>query len=275
MTDPSADYLTTQRRKPLRKSAWIRLYSAAMGKDQKLRSDPARAREHAAGVPVNVIQILTHNQLGAIGYFLPRYWVFHAHMAEAAANQLVDLHRQLVRFPVNAMNAIRSIEDMAYIETVYRAGTSMVINIVLALQHLCEEIERTLKIQLRESTLDGRLKEALGAAALAEPTTRPGYAKFVELEAIRDAIEHPKGTNTYNPAPGQWDQVPLAWFLSERGPAAFGGCSQFVKSVADDWQRRAKELDAPAELTVERGVYSQRQFKKPPSEPAGSTVAGY
>jgi hypothetical protein len=145
-----------------------------MGKDQKLRSDPARAREHAAGATVNVIQILTHNQLGAIGYFLPRYWVCHAHMAEDAANQLVKLHRQLARFPVNAMNAIRSIEDMAYIEAVYRAGTGMVINIVLALQHLCEEIERTLKIQLRESTLDGRLKEALGAAAVAEPTTRSG-----------------------------------------------------------------------------------------------------
>jgi hypothetical protein len=163
-----------------------------MGRDQKLRSDPARAREHAAGAPVNVIQILTHNQLGAIGYFWPRHWVFHAHMAEEAANQLVELHRQLVTFPVNTMNAIRSIEDMAYIEAVYRAGTGMVINIILALQHLCEEIERTLKIQLRESTLDGRLKDALGAAALAEPATRPGYAKFIELEAIRDAIEHRK-----------------------------------------------------------------------------------
>jgi hypothetical protein len=225
-------------------------------------------------MPVNIIQILTHNQLGAVGYFLPRYWVFHAHMAEKAANRLVALHRQLAQFPVNATSAIRSIEDMTYIEEVYKAGTSMVIDIVLALQHLCEGIERTLNIQLRESTLNGRLKEALGAAVLTEPTTRPGYAKFVELEAIRDAIEHPKGTHTYNPAPGQWDQVPLAWFLSERSLAAFGGCSQFVKSIADDWQQRAEDLDAPAELTVERGVYSQRQFKKPPSEPAGSIDAG-
>jgi hypothetical protein len=246
-----------------------------MGRDQKLRSDPARAREHATGAPVNVIQILTHDRLGAIGYFWPRHWVFHARMAEEAANQLVELHRQLVSFPVHTVNGIRSIEDMAYIEAVYRAGTGMVISIILALQHLCEEIERTLKIQLRESTLDGRLKEVLSATALAEPTTRPGYAKFIELEAIRDAIEHPKGTNTYNGAPGQWDQVPLAWFLSERSLVAFSGCSQFVKSIVDDWQQRAKELDAPAELTVQRGVYSQRQFKKPPSEPAGSTGAGY
>ncbi len=51
----------------------------------------------------------------------------------------------------------------------------------------------------------------------------------------------------------------------------FSGSGQFVKSIADDWQQRAKELDAPAELTVERGVYSQRQFKKPPSEPAVSS----
>jgi hypothetical protein len=126
--------------------------SPAMGKNQKLRSDPARVREHAEGAPVNVIQILTHNQLGAISYFFPRYWVFHAHMAEEAANQLVELHRQLVRFPVNAMNAIRSIEDMVYIEAVYRAGADMVISILLALQYLCEEIERTLKIWLLTSS---------------------------------------------------------------------------------------------------------------------------
>jgi hypothetical protein len=242
-----------------------------MGKDQKLRSEPARAREHAAGVPVNVVQILTNDQLGAISYFQPRHWVLHAHSAEQAANELVALHQQLVSLPVNTSNAIRGIEDITYIAAVYRAGTGMVINIILALQHLCEEIERTLKIRLRESTLDDRLKEALGLATLAEPTTRPGYAKFVELEAIRDAIEHPKSTNTYNSAPGQWDQVPLAWFLSERGLTAFGGCSQFVKSIADDWQQRAKELDAPAELTVQRGIYSQRQYKKPPSKPAETT----
>ncbi len=59
-----------------------------MGKDQKLRSDPTRAREHAVGTPVNVIQVLTHSQLGAISYFWPRHWMFHAHAAETAANQL-------------------------------------------------------------------------------------------------------------------------------------------------------------------------------------------
>ena len=181
-----------------------------MGKDQKLRSDPARGKDHAAGVPVAVIQVLTHSQLGAISYTWPRHWVFHARAAEEAANQLAELHRQLVTFPVIASTAIRSVDDVEYIEAVYRAGVRMVVEIVLALQHLCEEIERTLKTQLQESTLAGRLREALKAAGLAEPTGRTGYAKFVELGEVRDAIEHPKGTNTYNGAPGQWDRVPLA-----------------------------------------------------------------
>jgi hypothetical protein len=60
--------------------------------------------------------------------------------------------------------------------------------------------------------------------------------------------------NTYNVAPGQWDRVPLAWFLSERGLAAFQGCSQFIKSIVEDWETRSQELAAPAELRLERGV---------------------
>jgi len=235
-----------------------------MGKDQQLRNDPTRAREHAAGAPVNVIQVLTHSQLGAISYFWPRHWMFHAHAAEAAASQLAGLHQRLVSFPVNTTNAIRSVEDMAYIGAVYVAGERMVVEAVLTLQHLCEEIERTLKIRLQESTLSGRLREALNAAALAGLTQRPGYAKYVELAEIRDAIEHPKEMNTYNGAPGQWDRVPLAWFLSERGLAAFQGCSQFIKSIVEDWETRSQELAAPAELTLERGVFSERQFKKEP-----------
>lgn len=109
---------------------------------------------------------------------------------------------------------------------------------------------------------------------VAQQVKRGCTATLSADSAIRDAIEHPKGSNTYNPASGQWDQVPLARFLSERGLAAFGGCSQFVKSIADDWQQRAKEVDAPAELYVERGAYSQRQFKKPLSGPAGPIGAG-
>jgi hypothetical protein len=73
----------------------------------------------------------------------------------------------------------------------YVAGERMVVEAVLTLQHLCEEIERTLKIRLQEPTLSGRLREALNAAALAGPMQRPGYAKYVELAEIRDAIEHP------------------------------------------------------------------------------------
>lgn len=235
-----------------------------MGRNQKLKSDPARARAHEAGASVKVVQILAHSQLGALSYTWPRYWVFHAKAAEDAAEELIALHQQLAHFPVQELTSLRSIDDMEYLETVYRAGTQMVVGAVLALQHLCEEIERTVQVQLQETTLDGRLREALKAAGMVPPAQRSGHAKLVELEGIRDAIEHPKADNVYNGSPGQWDRVPLAWLLSERGLIAYTGYAIFLKSIVDDWEVRKKEFDRPGEVTVQRGIHSQLQYKKPP-----------
>lgn len=235
-----------------------------MGRNQKLKSDPSRGKEHQAGAPAQVVQVIAHNQLGAICYVWPRHWVFHARAAEQAANQLATLHQRLVQFPVHGESSLRSVDDLEYIEAVYRAGTQMVVQAILTLQHLCEEIERTTHVELRGSSLDDRLREALAAANLTPPAQRSGHAKFVELEGIRDAIEHPKQENVYNGDPGQWDRVPLAWLLSERGLLAFVGYADFTKSIVDDWEARKQELDMPGELTIERGIHSQLQFKKPP-----------
>lgn len=240
------------------------LCSLLMGRSQKLTGDPTKARPHEAGASVIVVQTLAHNRLGAISYSWPRQWVFHARAAQAAFEELTALHQRLVEFPVHEPTAMRSILDMDYLEAVYRAGAQMAIEAILTLQHLCEEIERGVKVQLQEPTLDGRLREALQNAGMTPPPQRAGHAKFVELEAIRDAIEHPKMENVYNGQPGQWDRVPLAWILSERGLAAFQGWDLFLGSIADDWEECRNQFAGPAELTVERGVHSQLQFKKPP-----------
>lgn len=244
-----------------------------MGKDQRLQSDPARAKPHAKGESVVVIQVLTHAQLGAISYVWPQHWRLHARSAERAANILSKFHKRLVTFPVH--DTMRGIEDMGFIETVYSTGVHMVTETILALQHLCQEFERVLGIQLKEHTLDGRLREAMQAAELTPPTKRPGYAKYVELKEIRDAIEHPKSSNVYNGKPGQWDCVPLAWFFSERGLAAFEGSMQFMKSITDDWQERKKQFSGVVELTVQRGRYSERQYKKPPRSASGSEASAH
>ena len=47
------------------------------------------------------------------------------HLAEEAANQLAELHRRLVTFPVIASTAIRSVDDVEYIAAVYRAGVPL------------------------------------------------------------------------------------------------------------------------------------------------------
>jgi hypothetical protein len=235
-----------------------------MGRSQKLTADPAIAKSHEAGASGIVVQTLAHKRLGAISYRWPRQWVFHARAAQAAFEELTVLHRRLVEFPVHGPTAMRSILDMDYLEAVYRAGSQMAIEAILTLQHLCEEIERGVKAQLQEPTLDGRLRDALQKAGMTAPAQRAGHAMFVELETIRDAIEHPKMENVYNGQSGQWDRVPLAWFLSERGLAAFEGWDLFLGSIADDWEERQKQFAGPANLIVQRGIHSQLQFKKPP-----------
>ena len=158
------------------------LCSLLMGRTQKLTGDPTKARPHEAGASVIVVQTLAHNRLGAISYSWPRQWVFHARAAQAAFGELTALHQRLVEFPVHEPTAMRSILDMDYLEAVYRAGAQMVIEAILTLQHLCEEIERGVKVQLQEPTLDGSLREALQNAGMTPPPQRRGTPSSLNLK---------------------------------------------------------------------------------------------
>jgi hypothetical protein len=61
---------------------------------------------------------------------------------------------------------------------------------------------------------------------------------------------------------GKPEVLQEAAYLRGRRPGE--GTIQFMKSITDDWTERRKQLARPATLTVQRGAYSQLQFKKPP-----------
>jgi hypothetical protein len=234
-----------------------------MGKNEKLTPNPELARSHAAGASVAPIQTLVHAQLGTIAYIWPRLWTYHYESSYDAYEQLTELHKQLVTFPVSSVN-MRLITDQAFLKSIYKVGTSMVSDVVRTIQHFTEEIERTTQRLISGTTVNDRLREAVAAAGLDLDLTDPGYAALVEMQLPRDAIEHPKENNVYAGLPGEWDKVPLAWLLSDRSVRAFDRYNEWFESLAQAWEAKRDSYTQPADLQVERGLGSRYPFKKPP-----------
>ena len=234
-----------------------------MGRKHRYTSDAALAKEHAGGTTVTVAQPSEHESLGSILIVWPRYWAFHYEDAKDGHQRLMAAHEDVLQVDPDA-SASRMV-DIDLGGRVYRAGVQMVLGSILAVQHLCEEVERVCKKQWSDgSTLTERLAHAGQVSRLGNPKSLSGYEGFVELQRQRDAIEHPKHENTYN-ASGDWDRVPIAWMVSERPRKAFDRFGEWFESLAELWLSRRDELARPGALDIElRGLRSDRQFKKPP-----------
>lgn len=234
-----------------------------MGKKTKLISDPSLAHPHEAGSRIEVIQVLAHDPLGALAYPWPRLWVFHYDQAVDAYEAFEGLHSQLVELPP-ALDGMRTVSDGEFLKKIYALGAAMASNAVRAAQHICEEIERTTESPLSGSTLEERLAEASDFAGLPSPATRAGYQGIVEINRVRDAIEHPQASNVYNGHGNEWDRVPLAWMLSDRSLKAWERWHDFFTGLADEWLTVIGRFSKPATLSVERGIRSGLPVKKPP-----------
>ena len=235
-----------------------------MGRKTRLASNPDLGRTHQAGAQVAVIQILAHDQFGAIAYQWPRFWALHANLANEAFTRLQALHEQVLALPLDSSN-MRSIYDIPLLQEIYGAGSEMVSQAVRSLQHLAEEMERFKKATLKGTTVEERIGEASAMFGLQSRTGDPEYQGLVELVRIRDAIEHPKATNTYQGDRNRWDEVPLAWMLSDRSIQAFQRYSVWFSNRVDDWEGHRSSLPStPATLTVQRGIESKLQSKKSP-----------
>src|SRR5205823_10342997 len=176
-----------------------------------------------------------------------------------AAKELSELHAKVLEIEPGD-DSMRLVSDDDLLQAVYRACNSMVSNADRAVQHLAEEIERAHKTELRGITSEERIIEALGLFSAKTYNRDPDYAGLSEINGIRDALEHPQGSNTYNNDPNGWDKVPLAWMLSNRSLDAWQRFDRWLTSIAADWESYQPKLaTGPVTLTVQRGIESELQ----------------
>ena len=223
-------------------------------------------RHHDKGASVVYAQPLVHSKLGAICFIWPRFWVLEWKLARKAQRELREVHDKILKVPVGRDNTrLLDVDDGGLAVRAFDAGSRMVTHTVRAVQQLCTEIERVANRQLEGRTLEDRLKEAATVAALRLDSSSRWYGALVEIVGVRDAMEHPHQDTVYNADPRDWDRVPLAWFISERGLAAYDRFEGGFEALVAHWEMRIADMSGPGTLrTAARGIRSEMQYKKPP-----------
>lgn len=171
------------------------------------------------------------------------------------------MHLEVLKLPLDASN-MRNIFDLDFLEDIYCAGTDMVSHAVRAIQHLGERMECKMGSELQATTAMERIKEATTFLGINNHSDHPGYQGFTELLQIRDAIEHPRASNIYGVG-NDWDKVPLAWMLSERGLQAYERFRTWFDLLVTDWESYCTAHPQPTTLSIERGIESTLPSKKP------------
>ncbi len=232
-----------------------------MGRAVRLEGNPKLAKPHTKGATVTLTQDLNHAQYGGVAYQWFRLMIVELALAEQSRDHLRDQHSVVLAMPVDVSN-IRTIDDLDFLADVYDAGSGMVSHVVRAVQHLAVEMQREGQ-PLLATTVADRLQEAARGLGINDCSDEPDYQGFVEIVRIRDAIEHPRDENLYQGDKNRWDEVPLAWMLSERGLQAYERFERWITRVADDWNAYLQAH--PRTITfdvVKRGVESLLPAKK-------------
>lgn len=237
-----------------------------MGRKLRVSSDQALMSHHDKGASVVYAQPLVHSKFGAICFIWPRFWILEWKLARKAQRELCEVHDEILNVPVGRDNMrLLDVDDGGLAVRAFDAGSRMVTHTVRSVQQLCTEIERVASHQLEGRTLEERIKEAATVAELQLDSSSPWYGALVEIVGIRDAMEHPHQDTSYNARPRDWDRVPLAWFISERGLAAYDRFESGFEALVARWETRVAEMSVPGTLrTAARGIRSEMQYKKPP-----------
>jgi hypothetical protein len=214
------------------------------------------------------VQQAEHARFGTIAYEARPLWVMHHAMARSGYMLLCSHHERVLRLPIQSSNdrLLTAADKPDLTLMIYTAGTQIVINVVLTMQHFCHEIEARMNTGLQETGTSERIKEAFRLAGLGDNLTERGYSALQEILERRDAVEHPKKANVYNSHPLEWDQVPMSWFLTDRVLRAFLSWDEWFVRAAGQWQLHPIHTPKTVTLTVERGERSTRPTKKPPRE---------
>lgn len=243
-----------------------RLGLNTMGRSSKMISTGSGIAIEA-GANVAVTQLLVHDPLGTIGYFWPIHWACHVNIAHADYERLVAIHEEIAKLDPGP-NKVRLVSDELLLRDAYDCGSSMVSNAVRSIRHLTQAMATHGIAPLTTHRAIEQIKEATAALGIDCRITDPGYDAFGELVRIRDAIEHPTESNVYQGTDSTWDQVPLAWILSDRSVKTYVAYRHWFDLVVRDWKALLAADAQPATLTIERGMASKHPAKKPKGDAA-------
>jgi hypothetical protein len=222
-----------------------------------------QAETHEAGAAVYAIQTLVHDPVGALAFRWGPYWPYHARIAERAYEQLLALHAKLAQIDPGTSN-IRLVSDEDA-EAFYDHGTTMVSNVVRTIRHLAHTMASERHATLVLGRAIDEIRQGTEATGIDCRINHPGYHGLGEIVRVRDAIEHPVNANIYQGNDVDWDQVPLAWILSDRSAKAYAAYREWLAAILVDWHAwRSSQPKTPTTFTgVQRGMGSRYPSKKP------------
>jgi hypothetical protein len=232
------------------------------GRKIRLESDPKLARDFAAGATITLVLPVLHERYGLIYLPAPKYSLLHFKQWQAAHKLLANADRRLLELPIGEANE-RNVRDVDFLYTIYVAGTTLVVQAVLAFHHKTLEIEQTLG--LTPGTMDDigdRLRKALTTIGFRSLDRDPTWERFVEIHKYRDAAMHPTQDNLYAPAGQTWVNVPLAWYASGKALEASRIATTLFDEISNHWESKRQEFSHPVTVTVKRGMKSTHQVKK-------------
>ena len=230
-----------------------------MGKKIRRRTDWSLDKGNEVG---DVVMLAQHAQtsLGVVSFLgqAPAY-NYHAQLAGRACEQARILHSKVLEIPVTSNSNVRFLSDENFLADIYMTGSELIVNTYLTFEHLALHVGITLFRQkhpelykeFEEKDLQNKFKDVLKWLDLESLVKSKGYGVlFSDIEKVRHAINHPKGSNIYSIDASQWDRVPLAWFVSGKHLQAYSDTVELYRQVVDGWTAYTEANKATGTITL-------------------------
>ncbi len=238
-----------------------------MAKKVKITSNPDLAQPHKKGAEVKWFQSLIHKPMGTISYEFPQYFAMYFDYADASYSQLKALEEELLKVPVDNKCRILDLNNDIY-WSIFFWGNHLILHIVLTVEHLvlCMQAALGTVPQTKEDSkeLSERFLEALKGVGFRDIRSEIGFQKLTEIINIRNKIMHPHPTSLTIPSPEKWDNVPIAWILSEKDLDAYEKYRALILEIINYWYEEEKKYKTTVSLTVQRGIQFEHDVKNPP-----------
>jgi hypothetical protein len=226
--------------------------------------NPNASAHVTVGAPVEWLQTAEHQVLGAVSYSPPRLqpWRRHFERFQASANTITRIHARLQGIQPGPSGA-RSV-DPDTTAKVYLAGSDALISAVLAVQHLAQAMEFP-EVDFSDKKPADRIGAAANLHGIDIPSETSGWQAFNEVCRHRHKIEHPTNDAYHNYE--TWDEVPMAWLLSERPGIVFRDFDQWFSEIVGRWPASAPFEPATVEsVNFSGGAPAQMEARQPPQK---------